>query len=59
MTFDELWRRNLDRTRGPVSSVDVPADPHFCDAAASEDSVFDDLDEAEMARFLDLLEKSL
>ncbi|MBV9265952.1 MAG: hypothetical protein JO061_07280 [Acidobacteriaceae bacterium] len=58
MTFDELWRRNLTRSNRPVlSSIDTPAE--FSGDAAPIESVFDDLDEAEMNDFLEWLETTL
>jgi hypothetical protein len=45
MTFDELWRQDPPRKRQLTYSVDDPA--------------FDDVDRAEMNRYLTWLEKSL
>jgi hypothetical protein len=59
MTFDELWRWNLPRKDRVSSSTDSQAEASFVRDAAAGDSAFEDLDETEMNRFLEWLERTL
>jgi hypothetical protein len=58
MTFDELWRRDLARRSGS-DSVDKRRGIERFDNPALAGPASDTVDEAEMNRFLDWLEKSL
>lgn len=59
MTFDELWRQDLTRQRD-YTGVNREAEGFDSfDGSNSIDSVLDDLDDDEIDRLLERLEKSL
>ena len=59
MTFDELWRRNLQSEDRVISPTDTQAEASFFRDPAFDESVFEDLDETEMNRFLEWIEATL
>jgi len=59
MTFDELWRLDLARKRAFEHSTDVSDDVHLFATRSPDDSAPDELDEGELGRFLEWLEKSM
>jgi len=58
MTFDELWRRNLPRKDPDIPSPDSQGEASFFRDPAFGDSDFENLDEAEVNRFLEWLEET-
>jgi hypothetical protein len=59
MTFDELWRRDLARKGSPMHSGDTPEDAELFASRSPKGSAIDDLDEGEISRFLEWLERRL
>ncbi len=59
MTFDEWWRQDLERQRDLLVSSQGAEWPDSFDGSDPGDSILDDLDDEEIDRFLEWLEKSL
>ena len=59
MTFDELWRQNLPRKDPLIFSNDRPSEGSSFRNPGCSESVFEDLDETEMNRFIEWLERTL
>jgi hypothetical protein len=59
MTFDELWRKDLDRVASATGSRAKAEETDAFTVSKSSDFALDQLDEDELDRYLQWLEKSL